>query len=280
MSTMAGAPLWHRKLEGFILHSAVKVVREQMMDSIRTILAGGSPLLQAGIASALAQCRRVRIVGRLRDVHDGGDSELLGCDVLVLSTDCPHLEVSPILERLARVSAAARLLVLTGNGEHEEALETLRLGVRGYGICTAMGAQDLCDAVVSLARWGFWICPSTLEHLLATALQCSTAQDAIGQSASLLSPRELEVLRLFYRGASEENIARSLCLSRNTVKTYLRRIREKLHADSRSDAVACAVERGLLPNGTPRTVASSATSPVRSHAAPLSPRLSPTGVRT
>jgi DNA-binding NarL/FixJ family response regulator len=63
-----------------------------------------------------------------------------------------------------------------------------------------------------------------------------------------ISKRELEVLRLFADGNTEPGIGAALHLSRNTVKTYLRRIGAKLGVKSRSDAVRVAFRRGLIPD--------------------------------
>ena len=61
-----------------------------------------------------------------------------------------------------------------------------------------------------------------------------------------MSPREKEVLQLVAQGDSNKDIANSLFLSENTIKTHLRNIMEKLHLQSRSHAAAYAVRKGLV----------------------------------
>ncbi|HLG51105.1 MAG TPA: response regulator transcription factor [Chloroflexota bacterium] len=249
------------------------------MDGIRTILAGGSPLLQAGIAAALEHHERLRVVGRLRDAGAVVRTDRLDCDVLVLTSDIPHIEAAPIVEKLAATPRAFRLLVLTDNEEGEEALATLRLGVRGYGICAELGTEDLCEAVLTLARRGTWLCARTTELLINLVLRATFEERRLPDS--VLSPREFQVLCLFYDGTPEEEIAERLSLSRNTVKTYLRRIREKLHAETRHDAVALAIEQGLLPRAWPRGLGHQSPRspiPLRPSLA-LSPPVSPSGAR-
>jgi NarL family two-component system response regulator YdfI len=63
-----------------------------------------------------------------------------------------------------------------------------------------------------------------------------------------LSEREAAVLRLIAAGTREERAAQELHLSRNTVKTYLRRVCAKLDAPSRAAAIRVAIERGLIPD--------------------------------
>ena len=64
-----------------------------------------------------------------------------------------------------------------------------------------------------------------------------------GQS---LTTRELEVVRLVARGASNREIARDLRISEATVKTHLLKIFEKLGVADRTSAVTTAMERGLI----------------------------------
>ena len=71
------------------------------------------------------------------------------------------------------------------------------------------------------------------------------------QAAEPLTLRELEVVRLVARGASNREIARDLRLSEATVKTHLLHIFEKLGVSDRTSAVTTALERGLIE--LPRT---------------------------
>ena len=61
-----------------------------------------------------------------------------------------------------------------------------------------------------------------------------------------LSKRELEVLRLVAAGAADKEIARAPLISETTVKTHLQHVFAKLEVDSRTPAVAVALERGLI----------------------------------
>jgi two-component system, NarL family, response regulator LiaR len=61
-----------------------------------------------------------------------------------------------------------------------------------------------------------------------------------------LTERELEVLRLVARGASNMQIAEELVISVNTVKSHLKNILAKLQLENRTQAAAYALERGLV----------------------------------
>jgi DNA-binding CsgD family transcriptional regulator len=69
---------------------------------------------------------------------------------------------------------------------------------------------------------------------------------ADGAAAPVLSARELEVLALIARGLSTDSVADELFISRNTVRSHVRHILEKLRAHNRAHAVAIALSAGLI----------------------------------
>lgn len=66
-----------------------------------------------------------------------------------------------------------------------------------------------------------------------------------------LSPRQKEVLALVAQGATDNEIAARLCLSSPSVPEYMKRIRKRLGANSRAQAVALALRLGILDTDPP-----------------------------
>jgi two-component system nitrate/nitrite response regulator NarL len=113
-------------------------------------------------------------------------------------------------------------------------------GARAYLVKTAR-ASAIGDAVLAVAR-GQSVFPPEVQTGLASEIRMRREL----ADRPLLSPRELDVLRLAADGLSAGEIATELHLSAATVKSHLQRVYEKLEVSDRAAAVAQAMRRGLL----------------------------------
>jgi len=102
---------------------------------------------------------------------------------------------------------------------------------------------------------GIWLAkkltPTKIQTILIETEIKATIRDEFGLNADELkktglSKRELDVLRLMAKGASNQEIAEKLHVSLNTVKTHVTRVLEKLEAERRTQAVDIARNRGLI----------------------------------
>lgn len=125
----------------------------------------------------------------------------------------------------------------------------MKFGARGYILKNAE-PEDLVRAIFHIAQGGVIVSPIMATKLLTEFKDLSTGaeKESIEKASADLSPREGEVLQLLAQGATNKEIADSLFISENTVKTHLRNIMEKLHLANRSQAAAYAVKKGLIQN--------------------------------
>lgn len=139
------------------------------------------------------------------------------------------------------------VVMLTASELDEHLYEAVRLGAAGY-LLKNLDAEELFDLLVGVARG-----EAALTRAMAARLLKNVAQHAAHSAetgAEALTEREVEVLRLVARGASNPQIAETLCITVNTVKVHLRNILDKLRLDNRTQAAAYAVEAGLVSSLT------------------------------
>jgi two-component system NarL family response regulator len=139
------------------------------------------------------------------------------------------------------------VVMLTVSERDEDLFDAIRAGARGY-LLKNVGAAELIDALQRVHAGEAILAPSMAVRLLDEFRSMAEAapREAAPASASELSERELDVLRLVAQGLSNKEIADALNLSEHTVKTHLANILEKLHLRSRAHAAAYAVQAGLV----------------------------------
>lgn len=239
--------------------------QDGVYEDVSVALAGGSPLLQSGILTSLRPERRITVRTCSVDVDDAAaKARQLGCDVFILYADEPLSAANRAAERLREGSRPTRVIVLTQSQNSFEMLATLRTGVLGYGILGSLRPEDVCAGVIAVARGGSWLCPVATRQLVDIALQQPAPVTALplpkGSDVDL-SERELQVLRLLALDKGEQEISEALAISRNTVKTYIRRICEKFDVGSRSEAIRFAIQHGIIPDRRTRIALTFAAAP-------------------
>ena len=176
----------------------------------------------------------VDVVARARDGEEAL-ARILEREPAVALVDVrmPGLGGLEVARRARRAAPRTAVLLYTGFGDRALLTEALDAGVAGFVLKEAP-LDDLLRAVRTVAAGKAYVDP-----VLAAA--------AIGPStASQLSAREREVLRLLADGLSNEEIGKELFISAETVRGHIRKAMEKLGADTRTEAVARALRQRLI----------------------------------
>jgi DNA-binding NarL/FixJ family response regulator len=162
--------------------------------------------------------------------------ELHAPSVAILDLIMPGLGGIEIARLAGRSRPATATILYTGHAERELLVEALDAGARGFVLKEAP-LSDLVRAVVLAAGGQIYVDPV----LAPTLVRGSATRPTPG-----LSARERDILRLLADGKSNDEIAATLYIAADTVRTYIRRAMTKLDADTRTQAVAIAVRESLI----------------------------------
>jgi DNA-binding NarL/FixJ family response regulator len=172
--------------------------------------------------------------------------------VVLMDLRMPGGDGVSAIRALAERLPTTRVLVLTTYGDDGDVLAAIDAGATGYLLKDAP-REELLRGVRAAARGESVLSPSVAATVLGRV--------RAPEPEAPLSPRELEVLTLVARGATNREAAARLFISEATVKTHLLHVYAKLGVNDRAAAVAAGYERGLLSASTSGT---STSSPSRS----------------
>lgn len=162
--------------------------------------------------------------------------ESLKPDLVMTDLRMPKLDGVQLIESILDRDPSARILVLTHYDGEESIFRALRAGALGYVTKEAERAE-LFAAIRAVAAGQRY-----LPAAIATKLDGRAATPA-------LSPREQQVLELICDGLSNKEIATRLSLSEKTISMFVVRLYAKMKVHSRAEAVASALQRGLVDRG-------------------------------
>ena len=214
----------------------------------RVLLADDQDLLREALALMLGRDERLEIAGSVRS----GDEAIAfvrahAVDVVLMDVRMPGTDGIAATAEVLRLRPETRVLVLTTFDLDEYVFAAVRAGASGF-LTKDAAPQEVADAVVAVAQGEPELGERAMAALIGFVRDGSPAPDADAAMA-VLSPREQEVARLLATGASNDDIARALFLSANTVKTHVKAVLAKLGLPDRVHVVIWAYENGVLRPG-------------------------------
>ena len=145
-----------------------------------------------------------------------------------------------VIQELANSAPDSVVVVLTRVGVTGDILKAVEAGAKGY-LSVNLSPKDFLQSLEMIIKGNFIISQDIAEGIkkVLTAVPQSEPLDA-------LSEREREILKLICFGSTNREIAQELFISEHTVKVHLRGILNKLNLRNRQQAVAYAVQSGLM----------------------------------
>lgn len=214
--------------------------------SWRVYIVAYNRLLRETLGKLLSKRSDLQVVGQsAADTDAVGDLLRTSADILLLNSG-GDLNTDLFLVRMVRAQAPqVRIMMLGMNDDGREFLQCVRAGIAGYVLRDA-SSQRVLEAVQAVCLGGAF-CDGHLCQLLfnyfeknTNSLPSSSVREALG-----LTQREQELIPLLARGASNKEIANQFCLSEQTVKNHLYRMKQKVGAANRLGIVHLCRTHGL-----------------------------------
>jgi DNA-binding NarL/FixJ family response regulator len=211
--------------------------------NIRLVLADDHPLILDGLEQL------VRVAGGFEVAERcvSGEETVAAVerhrpDVLVLDIRMPGMDGLAVMREIRRRRLPTRVVILTAAIGEDEMLEAVRLGVAGV-VLKEMAPRLLVQCIRKVHAGEQWVENRSLRGALGRLLHREAgAQEA----AQILTPREIQLVRLVAQGLRNREIAEQLHITEGTVKAHLHNVYRKIEVETRVAVRRYAEEKGLL----------------------------------
>lgn len=207
---------------------------------IKVFIADDHAVVRTGLQLVLEATGEMTVIGTAADgLRAVQAAEVDQCDVVLLDLSLPKINGTEVLRRLRARRPELPIVILSMYPEDQYALHLMREGASAY-LSKNRAPEEVVAAVRKVVRGGTYV----TDTLAGQALQAGPP--GTGLPHMRLSPREHEVFMLLAHGRSVSEIAAELDLGLPTVSNHLRRVREKLGAQTNAEVIGYAHRTGLL----------------------------------
>lgn len=168
--------------------------------------------------------------------------EELKPDVVLMDLNMPKRSGIEAIRALKEKSNPVAVVILTTFNDDYLIREGLSLGEKGY-ILKDSTREELIRTVEAAIRGEILLQPEISRSIFGVAKEQKQSSNLLN---TLITERELFVLQSVARGCTSKEIAYEMGISERTVKAHLTNIYSKLKVESRSEAVAVAIEQGII----------------------------------
>ena len=208
-----------------------------MKKPIRIFIVDDHAVVRLGLKTMLESEPDMKVVGMAASGKDALEvvPSVLP-DVVLADLRMREMSGETMLMELRRICPQVRSVVLTTYHSEEDVFGAVKAGAMAY-ILKSSSLEQVTEAIRKVHAGERWI-PAHIAQQLAQRL-----------SRAPLSSRELEILQLVARGMKNHEIAEVLLISENTVRNHVVSVLEKLGVRDRSEAIAVALQQGLVRLG-------------------------------
>ena len=226
--------------------------------TVDVLLVDDHDILRQGLKMLLSMQQGIRVIGEARTGKEAITmAKELMPDVVVMDISMPNMDGLEACQHIRNEQPTTQVLILTMHESEEYFLQALRMGAAGYLVKKA-APSDLQMAISSIAQGGAFLYPGLAKALIRsytthTNFDTHTTREHkinspnLAQSLQVLTPREIEVLKLVAEGHTNQEIADQLTLSIKTVQAHRANVMEKLELRDVTHLVRFALRYGLIP---------------------------------
>jgi DNA-binding NarL/FixJ family response regulator len=209
----------------------------------RILVADDHPLVRSGLRKVLDARADLEVVAEAQDGREAVERALReDVHLAILDVSMPRLTGIQAAAELRRRRPELRVLMLSMHDSEQFLFEALKAGASGY-VLKSGADTDIVDACRAAMRGESFLYPSAVTTLVRDYLDRGGRGE---EQFDVLTPRELEVLKLIAEARTSKEIAQALVISVKTVDRHRQNILQKLGMRDRVELTRYAIRRGLI----------------------------------
>ncbi|HEX6460387.1 MAG TPA: response regulator transcription factor [Thermoleophilaceae bacterium] len=206
----------------------------------RILIADDHSLVRSGLRRVLDAQPDLRVVAEASDGAEAVEKALAeDVDLAILDVSMPRMTGIQAATELSKRNPDIRVLMLSMYDSEQYLFQALRAGASGY-VLKSGADEDIVDAARATMRGESFLYPSAINTLVRDYVERGADEPDI------LTPRELEVLKLIAEAHTSKEIAEELVISVKTVERHRQNILDKLGLRDRVELTRYAIRRGLI----------------------------------
>ena len=201
---------------------------------IRVLSVDDHPLLRDGIAALIGNQSDMELVAEAPNGREALEQfRRYRPDITLMDLQMPEMNGIDAISAIRGEFPEARIIVLTTYAGDVQITRALKAGARAY-LLKGLLRKELLETIRAVHAG---------QKRLSSEAAAEVAEHAVDE---LLTPREIDVLRLVAAGNANKEVAAQLSVTEETVKSHVRNILAKLGANDRTHAVAIGLKRGII----------------------------------
>ena len=216
------------------------------MERANILLVDDHELFREGLEAILGAQSDMQIVGVANDGLEAlVKARELKPDLILMDVQMPGMDGLEATRRIKQILPETIIVMLTVRNDDEKLFEALKNGAQGY-LLKDIRSQEMLTMLRGALRGEAALSPSLAGRVLTEFRRLSRSSRLGDEEDANLTEREQQVLLHVSHGAPDKEIAETLNISLNTVKTHIRNILAKLQVNTRREAAKVARDKGLF----------------------------------
>lgn len=211
----------------------------------KVVLVDDHKIFLEGISGILSDSETVEVAERAYSGREGLEAiRAVRPDLVILDITMPEINGIEVTRAVKHEMPAVKILILSMHLDRRMIIEVLKAGADGYALKESEPVE-LVTAIDVVLSGLMYLSPGVVTLLIRDYIQ-KLALPGAQEKLDVLSAREKEILSLISDGKSAKEIARKLCISRNTVDVHRRNLKQKLGCENLNELTRYVMREGLM----------------------------------